>query len=245
MNSGPHVYVINLDRSVERLARIGLKLAAAGLAFRRIAAVDAATLPADPPLYDAAANARRYLAPLSPAEIACVLSHRKVWLEILEEEKTPAAVILEDDAEPVGPSEDLARILSRIASSPRPELVKLYDLRRPSKPGRARMRLREPLLPALTTTAQALNRSAAAALLRFTETFCEPADVIVQRWWDHGVRITAVSPQLFAEVGHGVDSTIRRSGGRPHEGRIKREVRRPLFQLRRLASALAARWRLL
>jgi glycosyl transferase family 25 len=241
VNSVIPIYVINLDRSADRLARITRELAAAGLDFHRLAAVDAAKLP-ESSGYHAAANARDYLAPLSPAEIACVLSHREAW-RLLVAGEAPAAVVLEDDARPVGTPAELARLLARIASSARPELVKLYHLRSPSPRVTGGSRLREPLLPALTTTAQALNRSAAATLLRFTETFHEPADVIIQRWWDHGVRVTTLEPPVFLEVGHDLDSTIRRRGAGPPEGRLRRELRRPLFQARRLARALAARWR--
>jgi glycosyl transferase family 25 len=234
------IYVINLDRSADRLARITRELAAAGLDFRRLAAVDAAALPRSSG-YDAAANAIGYLAPLSTTEIACVLSHRDAWRRLVEE-AAPAAVILEDDARPVGVPADLARLLGHIASSPRPELVKLYNLRPLVPRATAAWRLHEPLLPALTTTAQALNRSAAVSLLRFTETFHEPADVIIQRWWNHGVRVTALDPPAFEEVGHDSDSTIRRRGAAPPEGRLRRELRRPLFQARRFARALVARW---
>jgi glycosyl transferase family 25 len=237
------VYVINLDRSADRLARIDREFAAAGLTYQRIAAVEAAALPPVPPSYDAEANARDYLAPLSPGEIACVLSHREAWRRMVADEATPAAIVLEDDARLVGPRAELVRLLAQISSSPRPELVKLYDLRAPSPPTPPGWRLREPLLPALTTTAQALNRSAAAALLGFTETFHEPADVLIQRWWDHGVRVTALDPPAFAEVGHDEDSTIRQRGVSPPEGRFRRELRRPFFQARRLAYALAARRR--
>ena len=127
-----------------------------------------------------------------------------------------------------------------LARSPQPELIKLYDLN-PPRPNKVRYRQRLPLLPALTTTAQALNRAAATTLLRFTEQFHEPADVIIQRWWDHGVRVTALAPPIFSEVGHGEDSTIRARGQQPPEGRLWRELRRPVWQIKRLASAMAGR----
>lgn len=233
------VYVINLDRSEERLARITAELEGAGLAFRRIQAVDAAELPHQVAEYDVMANARCYLAPLSRAEIACVLSHRRAWHLITRQTEQNAAVVLEDDASLATSVRDLSGLVETVARSSRPELTKLYDLTPPGRNNHGHRR-KHPLLPALTTTAQALNRAAASALLRFTDKFYEPADVIIQRWWDHGVSVTSVAPSMFTEVAHHSESTIRTGARRPVEGRFLREVRRPVWQLRRLAAALAA-----
>ena len=239
MSTNPPIYVINLDRSAERLARIAKELKDAGLSFRRVRAIDGNELNGNVREYDETASRRHYLAPLSPGEIACVLSHREAW-RVMQDADEEAAVILEDDAAFAGDRDELFRVVGEIARSPRPELVKLYGLSPPYRPA-AGYRRRYPLLPALTNTAQALNRTAARALLAFTETFHEPADVIVQRWWDHGVRVTASAPSLFAEVGHGSDSTIRGETETPAEGRIRRELRRPLFQARRLSHAIMGR----
>lgn len=241
MNAAPPVYVINLDRSAERLARIGGELKDAGLRFRRVPAVDGGQLARRVPEYDGQANRGHYLAPLTPGEIACVLSHREVW-RLIDDGAEDAAIVLEDDAGFGGDRTGLLRAVAEIAASSRPELLKLYDLSPPRRSA-AGYRRRHPLLPALTTTAQALNRSAAKALLEFTETFHEPADVIIQRWWDHGVRVTSVTPSLFSEVAHGSDSTIRQRGAVPPEGRLLRELRRPFFQARRLSCAVIARAR--
>jgi glycosyl transferase family 25 len=233
------IYVINLDRSKERLARITADLAGAGLACRRLRAVEPHGLP---PEYDAAGNRRCYLAPLSLGEIGCVLSHREAWRLIAADRQHGAALVLEDDAKWEGTADELRRATGALADSDRAELVKLYNLSPRKAPG-GEIRLRRPLLPALTTTAQALNRAAARSLLAFTEHFHEPADVIIQRWWHHGVRVHSVDPPLFSEAGHDTSSTIRIRGAPPPEGRWRRELRRPLFQFHRLVRAVAARAR--
>lgn len=242
MSAPPPIYVVNLDRSPERLARLAVELQHSGLPFRRVPAVDGRNLDGNVREYDKAANRLHYLAPLSPGEVACVLSHRAVW-RMIQDGEEKAAVVLEDDAAFAGDRDELFRVAEEIARSPRPELVKLYDLSAPRRPA-GDYRRRHPLLPALTTTAQALNRSAAQALLAFTETFHEPADVIIQRWWDHGVRVTALAPSLFTEVGPRSDSTIREGRATPAEGRVLRELRRPFFQAGRLVRAIIGRMRL-
>jgi glycosyl transferase family 25 len=81
-------YVINLDRSPERLAHMQSILRAARIDFTRLAAVDGTALAPDE---IAAAEAT-----LSAPEIACFLSHRRAWQMIAAD---PAAfgAVLEDD----------------------------------------------------------------------------------------------------------------------------------------------------
>ena len=123
---------------------------------------------------------------------------------------------------------------------PEPVFCKLNSLRRHKRVA-GKSRARPSMLPALTTAAQVLNRSAAQALLDFTGSFHEPIDVALQRWWDHGVKMLQASPPLFAELrGASYASTIRSRRDKPPEGRLLRELRRPLLQARRLSRALAA-----
>ena len=91
------ILLINLDRAPERLARLEERLGARGLAFERVAAVDARTL--------SRAEIERHVEGIghwgwmTPGEIACFLSHRKCWRLIVERE-LPYAVVLEDDVVP-------------------------------------------------------------------------------------------------------------------------------------------------
>lgn len=239
------VYVINLERSKERLARMTQVLTAAGINFERIVAVDGAE-PDDlrsncGAVYDAARNRRDYLASLSTMEIACMLSHRKAWAHFLRASEAPTAIFLEDDVEPLTEGADLTDFASTLADLKAPVLCKLNSLSRPRAATRTR-RARKCLIAPLTNAAQLLDRAAAQALLEFTSTFHEPADVALQRWWDHRVRILVAQPPLFRETReHGYTSTIRPPDAGPPEGRMLRELRRPLFQARRLARAWTAR----
>lgn len=77
----PSIFVINLARSTERLANSQRQLAAHGLSFERIDAVDGATL-SQAQLnshYSASLNKQNYHYPLSVGQIGCYLSHRKAW----------------------------------------------------------------------------------------------------------------------------------------------------------------------
>uniref|UniRef100_UPI003BABB1EE glycosyltransferase family 25 protein n=1 Tax=Stappia sp. TaxID=1870903 RepID=UPI003BABB1EE len=91
------ILLINLDRAPERLARIKERLDARGLAFERVAGVDARAL--------SRAEIERHVEGIghwgwmTEGEVACFLSHRKCWRLIVEREM-PHAVVLEDDVVP-------------------------------------------------------------------------------------------------------------------------------------------------
>lgn len=84
------LYVINLDRAPERMARIKGALEEMGVPFERVPAVDGRALPPPP----AKAPDGVYL--LSPAETACARSHRKCW-DLFERSGEPYCAVLEDD----------------------------------------------------------------------------------------------------------------------------------------------------
>jgi glycosyl transferase family 25 len=83
------VFLINLDRSSDRLATMQLRGDAIGLAFNRIQAIDGANVPGwlAPQFLDS---------PMSPGEIGCYASHLTVHQRIVDD-GLPHALILEDD----------------------------------------------------------------------------------------------------------------------------------------------------
>lgn len=84
------VFLINLDRQPGRLRFMQAQLAALGIAPIRIAAVNGRD-----PVERARSSAASY-AQLTPGEIGCFESHRRLWRKIVDE-AIPAACILEDD----------------------------------------------------------------------------------------------------------------------------------------------------
>lgn len=86
--------VINLDRSRDRFAHVTAEFARIGIAFERIAAIDAQERPdlAEMPLR----AKRKSPLSLADAEIACLLSHKQCWSIIAAGEDAYGA-IFEDD----------------------------------------------------------------------------------------------------------------------------------------------------
>ena len=94
----PAVYVVNLARATERMARLRAKLDDFAWDFHRIQAIDAremdsADLAALAP-YPWSKYQARYL---TPGEICCLASHRIAWQQIVND-RVPWGLVLEDDA---------------------------------------------------------------------------------------------------------------------------------------------------
>lgn len=87
-----NIYVINLDRSPERLRHMETTLGEHGLGFTRVVGVDGAELDAE--TYEAISHfgTRR----LSRGEIGCFLSHRACWSRIADG-AAAHGVVFEDD----------------------------------------------------------------------------------------------------------------------------------------------------
>src|ERR1700744_466352 len=87
------VYVINLERSPDRLRHMRTQAARVALAFERLDGVDGETLSAAELDGYRAAHAPR---PLTPGEVGCWLSHQRFW-RALAAGDSPWGLVLEDD----------------------------------------------------------------------------------------------------------------------------------------------------
>lgn len=171
-------YLINLDRHVERRARMDRLLREAGAQVTRVGAVDAAATSA------AALEAHRSPASLyrlSDPEIACFMSHRRAW-EALLESGEPYGVVLEDD---LVLARSASPFLTRTDWIPADaEIVKLetYAQNVVVSPvvGRANGRaLRRLASLHFGTAAYVIGRKAAETLLSLTATFDRTVDDLV------------------------------------------------------------------
>lgn len=87
-------YLINLDRSADRLAVMKERMAAIGISAERVSGVDGSNLDMNSINIDVPNP--RYPRPLTPGEVGCFLSHRKCWEKLVESDDD-WALILEDD----------------------------------------------------------------------------------------------------------------------------------------------------
>lgn len=91
------IWLINLDRDTDRLARMQRQLDAMGLAYTRFAAIDGrAQAQQLARRVDAAAYARNMGQNVTPGHVGCYASHVAVW-EMLAASPYTVGLILEDD----------------------------------------------------------------------------------------------------------------------------------------------------
>jgi glycosyl transferase family 25 len=189
-------FLINLDRSPERLAATRHQLDGLGLPWERVAAVDGEKLVLpDRAFVNETAFRRRHHALLRRGEIGCYLSHYRTLQRFLASDAS-AGLILEDDVEL--PS-DLPAILAALSACPEQwDLVKLHV----THPGGiiTRLTLRQPYrLVSLafrhgSSAAYIVNRKAAEKLVKGLLPMTVPYDHEFDRAWKYRFKLRAVLP---------------------------------------------------
>lgn len=207
------IYVINLDRSVDRLAQISANLAQHGFEFTRISAVDGRLLPPDAPLpLDRVTFKRDNGRDMLPGEIGCFMSHLNVLTAFLES-PYQYAVILEDD----GLVNDLFRsTLEAVVKVEGWDVVKLVNNR--TKMFKAARTLDNGVEigrclhgPSGSSAAYIVRRSSAQALIDGLSPMRGPYDVELEAGWRTGMEIFCTGVPVV-DLGRSVEATV--IGGR-------------------------------
>lgn len=191
----PPLFVINLDRDVERLASLDGSLGKLGLAYVRVPAVLGKAVPAWEQLVDAElyGDRNRNVMP-RPGEVGCTLSHLKALEEFLRTD-APWGVILEDDVD-VRP--ECLPVLAALGERDDWDLVKLFCFHSGLPVRKRALTPTHHLVVHLTRTtssaAYAVNRRAAEALLKSLRPITEQVDHALDRPWETGLRIRGVRP---------------------------------------------------
>ena len=90
------VYLVNMDRSKDRLEIMQRRLSSLGLEYERVSAVDGSKLSEEEKKCVVSPN-WRYPYTLTPGEVGCFLSHKKCWRKLVDS-KESWALVLEDDS---------------------------------------------------------------------------------------------------------------------------------------------------
>ncbi|WP_187969783.1 glycosyltransferase family 25 protein [Aquibium microcysteis] len=189
-------YFINLDRHPERREATAAQLRAVGIRHTRISGIDYRDLDGE--------TIRRAVDPapplpfkrvLSPGEVACFLSHLKVW-RLIADGTDELAFVFEDDVSFTAGASDA---LVAIEEGPRdwdmvrlfcPRPVRSEDVR--TLHGRFRTVLSRKY--PMSTIAYAVTRQAAARLAATMVPFGQPVDMALKCWWVHGLCTRIVVP---------------------------------------------------
>ena len=228
--------IIHLTRAQSRRRQVDELLPSLPVPARILEAVDGQSLSAAElsAVYRRNLHEPHYPFELRAGEIACFLSHRKAWKEIVERD-LDAALVLEDDVGIVPDVFDVAFKLAVAACDGEPAYIQ-FGLR-PLK-GRAEtltrdgdVRIVRPENVMLGTVGQLLTRKAAEMLLENTRMFDRPIDVFLQMHWLTGVRPIAAIPSGVVDRTNEIGGTTIHSSKTMVE-RLSREWGRFVYRQR-------------
>jgi glycosyl transferase family 25 len=194
------VYVINLDRSPERLQAVKDSAAQFGIAVRRVPAVDGKALPKSfASDFDEVSFRLLHGKTPMPAEIGCYFSHLRALEEIVSGD-APYAVIVEDDIEFTADFMPFIEALARISGW---DAVKLVNHRtplfRPFRQVHSRYSIgRCAHGPLGSAAAYVVSRQGAGKLLVALRPMRLPYDVALERGWCGNYAIFTTDRPLVA-----------------------------------------------
>lgn len=234
----PPVFVINLDKSPERMAKISKRLNELDIPFERISGVYGASLTKQELelAYDPALNLKTYRRALPCGEIGCYMSHTKVWKTIVEK-KYNCALVLEDD---IVIDADIKLLLSKLINSIKSfDIVKFYCPKsnpkivasEPIGPNHMLCRFRK--VPS-GNQGQLITYDGAKKLLATYQKFGRPVDVDIQYWWESGVNVLGVLPSVIKPIENAIsdiDSQKTRKNKTTIVGGIRNLVLRTHYEL--------------
>jgi len=228
------IFIINLDRSVERYQSALAQLSAwPDLPIERVSAADGRQMSAQELncYYSLPLNQQRYHKLLQPAEKGCYISHIWCWQRIVNQQ-LDFALILEDDFIVNG---DLAAMLDYVVGLPADwQLLKLAMPNKQQKiiasggdgPWQRVAFVKNPV----STVAQLVSAAGARQLLATAVPFYRPVDVAMQYSFELGIRAEAIWPLIF-KPDLSFESNINTKQKQP--------VKRSIFYWQRLYFVLA------
>lgn len=254
------VYFINLDRSPGRLDWFMAQVAGMDLETVRVSAVDAKLLPEEE--FERLRRLSSGVNSMSPAEMACLLSHRKVW-QMVVDGSDEWAFVAEDDIHLSADASNFLRSDRWIPAGV--DVVRAEtDLSRAELSHKtwgepAGHELRRLKSNQLGSAGYFVSRVAARRLLDHTEHGCEPADVVLYSP-GHGLLrqlvVLQMAPALCiqdmwaqgATVGGSLTSQIAQDRSHFHRNdprsARRRGVAKLAYEIRRIGRQLANPFRM-
>lgn len=210
------IFVINLQRSTERMSLMKSELEKLGLEFERFNAVDGRALKqcVIDKYYSEKLNKKKYFTPLNKGEIGCYISHLKVCQEVLDK-SLDYAIVLEDDIAIKPEFAQIPQVINNISQDW--DWIKLSSICREKK-----VRRRLPAgsynsqkfeyvwwnKPPIGMQAYAVSFKGAEKLLKKRPPFFRPIDVDLQYPWETQIEIMGIMPfsvkvrELSSDIGH-------------------------------------------
>lgn len=196
------VFVISLSDAEQRRQSVMAQLSGAKADWQFVDAVRADSVEVVDRMSQGA-TMQKWHKPLRAGEIACYLSHRKVWQKMLDEQ-IESALILEDDFFLKKPLDEIIELLQRFQSDY--DMIKLYG-----QPKRSRCieqcqvshemyQLHQAFSVTGITVAQWVRANALPRLLAKSERIERPIDMDLKHFWEYPLTIYHLLPALVEEV---------------------------------------------
>lgn len=213
------IYLINLDRSPERLAAFDAGLKKHALAFTRIQGIvfTQLTKKRQEEVYaDLKFPAIKHA--LTAPEIGCYLSHYEVW-KVIAKGNAPIAIVFEDDARI---ADNFLSVLQHVETTkPDWDILRLYSHSRKTPLQSEKFIENHMMLTVenttMSTVAYIITKEAAQHLSEIALPVNLPVDAFLKRWWMHGLCSKQIWPSVaFPSSEAEESSTIatQRSAGR-------------------------------
>jgi glycosyl transferase family 25 len=205
----PPIFLINLDRSHERLALMQAQASELGLTFERVPAIDGARQLPGWMVSQFIDERGLVRGGLSDGEVGCYASHLLVFSKIVER-RLEAAIVLEDDAVLDQDFEQAACAAVRAAPAGWECIHLSTDFKKAAFPvaglGRGRSLVRYRRLP-VNSLAYIVSRAGAAKLLEARHRL-RPFDLEFRLAWQTGLEIFGTYPALVRANGR-LETTIQ------------------------------------
>lgn len=203
------VFVINLERSTQRLADISDQLQKQNIDFERIDAVDGRLLTPEQieQVSPSALAKTSYHRQLGLGEIGCALSHKKAWQQIIDQQ-LDFAIVLEDD---IKLADNFNQVLDLFINLPKSawDFVKLYPLTRSSQRNiRQCYSYKEHEFVTyhkfpLGLQAQVISYQGAVKMVENMPYILQPVDGAFKAWWELDITPFGLMPYCVKNDIHG------------------------------------------
>ncbi|UXM94782.1 glycosyltransferase family 25 protein [Bartonella sp. HY329] len=229
-------FIIHLERAKDRQAQVEALSASLPFSCEITAAIDANILDQNviDNHYKPKSQKPFYPFALSRTEIACFLSHRKAWQQIIDQGLV-GAFIFEDD---VTLTADFELSLATALPFMNEDTYIRFPFRERESgkilAQKQNHRLIEPCPVGLGQVAQYIGRNCAQKLLDATMQFDRPVDTTLQMFWLTNVRPLSVLPGGVSEISAALGGSTVQKKTRFWD-KLRREILRPLYR-KRIAS---------
>lgn len=210
-------YLINLDRSSERLEAAIQHFSQIGLTFQRIVAIDASREDiASFPLDRAAFQRTHGRSTIRPGEIGCYFSHLKALRTFIDSGRE-FGIVFEDDAFPDSQLPEVLQALFQWADDW--DMVTLFHFHRGGPVALRRtdnFSLAVHLGHISSAAAYLINKKAAHKLIQHLDVMRACIDHSLYESWRHGLKLRSVLPMPVQLTEQAHESTINiAAGGKP------------------------------